>query len=51
MVEQFFDSHIDHEAFEDYEVRQVWAQDKVEGCKFVWAMWEGVSISLLCLAR
>ena len=51
MVEQFFDSEIDQQTFEDYEVRQMWALDKVNQCNFVWAVSESVSISLLCLAR
>jgi hypothetical protein len=43
MLEQFFECEDNYETFQDYEVCQIWVEDMLCNCKFVWAVYEDVS--------
>ena len=45
MIEQFFECEDNGKAFKDYASRQEWAEYQLAGCKFVWALEKGVSVS------
>ena len=47
MLEQFFECPESREAFEDYDIRQMWAAEQLTGCKFVYAVAEEVNVSRL----